>query len=219
MKKLILPAIIAASFFTPVVAFYLNLQLHPPLGASFALFVLLHALMRVWETFFTSKEKNKMVLSEDWSLVFITVVYITLIYAVIFEFYLSSKQLNLIFVIVGSSLYLASFALRRWSMRVLGKQWAIHAIGDSRIDQRRLLKIGPYKIVRHPIYVATVIEQLGILLIANTFYSLVIFFLMTLPSYYLRMKVEEKNNKRIFGESYQRYKKEVNMFIPTIKSG
>lgn len=217
-KRIILPVLIILSFGGPAVAFLMNRSFERNYGFVFFIFILIHALLRIWETFFTSREENPLVLTDDWSLVFVTTVYVSLCYVVIVEFYLVSRTFNIYVTIFGVVLYLAAFRLRWWGIKTLGKQWAIHAIGRKKLVHKRIIKLGPYRYIRHPIYTGTLVEQLGIVLIANTHYSLLYFLFLTTPAYFFRMRMEEKSNLRIFRTSYARYRKEVGMILPRFGS-
>jgi len=99
-------------------------------------------------------------------------------------------------------------------MKALGKQWAIHAVGAQKIKKVRLVKIGPYKYVRHPIYLGIVIEVVSIPLIANAYFSLAFAILINVPLQLIRLRLEERNSFRKFGDIYLRYKQEVSALFP-----
>jgi protein-S-isoprenylcysteine O-methyltransferase Ste14 len=212
MKKHILFFLIILSFIAPIFALfrYFDRQY----GLLFAIFLLVHTCLRVWETFFTSKEKERLTVGEDWTLIFVTFIYISLCYVVILEFYLNPRVTNLYVLGSGLFFYLVAFRLRWWGMAALGKQWAIHAVGEKKVIRTRIIRFGPFKYIRHPIYVATLIEQLGIVLIANSYFSLCYFFFVTIPAYFIRMTKEEKSNIKKFGNEYIEYKRVVGMMVP-----
>lgn len=212
----ILKILIFFSYLAPVFTFILYLNFKRDYGFTFCCFILLHASLRIWETFFTSKEKDRLNITDDWTLILVTFVYILLCYLYIAEFYLAARKINLSLSLLGVLIYLIAFRVRWWGMAALGKQWAINAVGEKKIAQVRLVKIGPFKYIRHPIYLATVIEQLGVLFIANAYYSMAYFWVIILPCYFIRMKEEEKSNILKFGEEYIKYTRSTGMLVPKL---
>ncbi len=80
----------------------------------------------------------------------------------------------------------------------------------------KLIKNGPYKIVRHPIYSADIILGFGILLLFPT--SIVFLSLLWLVFVLLFwMRLEEKSLIEKFGLEYRIYIAKTPMFIPNFK--
>ena len=74
---------------------------------------------------------------------------------------------------------------------------------------------GPYAYVRHPQYVGFILVMFGFLLQWPTLLTLVMF--PVLAWMYLRLaRTEERDARRQFGESYDRYATKVPAFIPNI---
>ena len=180
----------------------------------FLVFMIAHCVERVWETFYTTKEHRPDEFHGDWTLAWATIAYIVMCFAVTFEFYFTVKRLNLYITAFGLLCYAFSMYMRWAGMRALGKQWAIHAIGAQKISKVRLIKIGVYKYVRHPIYLGIIFEVISIPIISNAFYSLAFVALINLPIQIARMKLEEINNIRKLGDKYKDYMTEVNALIP-----
>lgn len=181
---------------------------------AFAIFVSLMIVERAWETFKTSKEQHREELHGDWTLVLVTTTYLILFFLFITEFYTITAQLKWSVIAVGSALLIGSFIMRFWGMASLGEQWAVHAVGAQKIRKVSLIKIGPYKFIRHPIYTGIILEVLAYPLIANAYYSFLFSILVCVPAIVLRARVEESYSVRRFGAEYDRYKKEVGMFFP-----
>lgn len=180
----------------------------------FLSFMLAHIFERVWETFYTSKEKRRFEMHGDWTLVAVSVAYLVLCFSVAGEFYLIGHSKRISVLMLGVSLYILAFLIRWWGMKSLGKQWAIHAVGAQKISHVRVIKIGAYKYVRHPIYLGVILEVVSLPLIANVPYSLFIALLINVPLQILRAFIEEKYCVRRFESGYQKYKQEVGMLIP-----
>ena len=107
-----------------------------------------------------------------------------------------------------------SVALVWMAARHLDKQWRFEAALSEDHD---LIKTGPYRWLRHPIYAS----MLGMLLatgFAKTWWPLlvagVIFFLIGTE---IRVRAEEGMLAARFGEEYARYKSETVAYIPFIR--
>lgn len=180
----------------------------------FATFVVLYSFERVWETFYTSKERKPHECHGDWTLAWVIVSYLVLCFLFIFEYFLVVKAVHFWVSGMGLLVYLAAFRLRWWGMKSLGTQWSIHAVGAIKLKQYRLLRVGAYKYIRHPIYLGIILEEISLPLIANAYYSLIFALVICVPLVMIRAFVEEKSSARKFGSEYQGYQKEVPMFIP-----
>lgn len=88
---------------------------------------------------------------------------------------------------------------------------------DKYISKGKLLTTGIYSYTRNPIYSAFTILSLGIILIANNYYLLVLPFIYWLFLTILMKLTEEKWLKDAFGHEYEVYKKRVNRCIPIKK--
>lgn len=130
------------------------------------------------------------------------------------EFYLFMSAYNIMMGAVGLAIYLFAFGVRWWGMKSLGDQWAIHAVGARKIRKVRLIKFGPYKYIRHPIYLAIMLEVLSLPLIANALYTLCFSILINVPLQYIRMRFEEGSSARRFGNKYNQYRQEVDALLP-----
>ncbi len=185
-----------------------------PASFIFLFFMLFHAFERVWETFFTTREKKVMEFHGDWTLGAVTMAYLFLCFLVIFEFFLVPRSFNYAVMGLGILLYILAFRLRWWGMKSLGKQWAIHAVGAQKIKKVRLIHIGAFQYMRHPIYLGIILEVLSIPLIGNAYFALLIAALINIPLQIIRLVEEEKSSLRRFGDDYRKYQREVNMLIP-----
>lgn len=200
----------------PIYAFVLYFScLRTITGFLFFLFISSCIIERGWETFKTSKEKKKEELHGDWTLAAVTGSYLFLFTLFIGEFYLRVRTINISSSIIGLLLLALSFRLRFWGMAALGKQWAVHAVGAQKIKRVRLVKIGPYKYIRHPVYLGIMIEELSFPIIANASLSLLFVILVCLPLVVIRARMEEKTSLRRFGNKYMAYQKSIGMFFPT----
>lgn len=80
----------------------------------------------------------------------------------------------------------------------------------------KIVKKGIYLRVRHPQYLASIIAHIGFSILFAALFSLVITPLIIFYNYITAWK-EEKELIKEFGEEYKNYKKEIPMFIPSLK--
>ena len=79
----------------------------------------------------------------------------------------------------------------------------------------RLVVVGVFRFIRHPMYMSIILLNLGILLKAPTYVTVGLGF-MVVVFLYIAARVEEKENIAYFGEEYLNYMKKTKMFIPFI---
>ena len=97
-----------------------------------------------------------------------------------------------------------------WTFRALGTN-----ITDTVVTRQAhtLVTTGPYRVVRHPFYVASALAVLAnTLATANWFIGLMGLIATTLLV--VRTRIEEEHLVRRFGESYLRYMEETGRFLP-----
>jgi protein-S-isoprenylcysteine O-methyltransferase Ste14 len=81
-----------------------------------------------------------------------------------------------------------------------------------------VIKKGVFGIVRHPVYLGSILLSLGLLIFTLSIMSAVVW-IVIIAFYYFISKHEEKLLLEKFGEEYEDYVKEVPMLIPRIKRG
>ncbi len=103
-------------------------------------------------------------------------------------------------------------ALAVWSRRTLGKHWS----GKITIKVgHELIRSGPYRWVRHPIYTALLMIYAGTAVVFGEMHSLLGLVLAVL-AYLRKIRLEEANLARGFGESYEKYRSETKALVPRI---
>ena len=85
---------------------------------------------------------------------------------------------------------------------------------DKCILEGKLLTTGIYSYTRNPIYSAFTILSLGMILIENNYYLLILPFIYWIFLTILMIFTEEKWLQKEFGNEYLEYKKRVNRCIP-----
>ena len=113
---------------------------------------------------------------------------------------------------IGIALTVAGLLFAVWGRVHLGRYWSgIITLKEG----HRLIRSGPYKFVRHPIYTGFLTAVLGSALTASTIEGFIGFAIM-LVSYIVKIHREEKVLSREFGGEYLSFKKEVPALIPFI---
>lgn len=97
------------------------------------------------------------------------------------------------------------------AVRTLGKEWSLTA---RLVEGHRLVRIGPYRLVRHPIYTG----MLGMLVATGSALSvwwvLIVALVVFLVGTAVRVKFEERLLREAFGAEYDEYARRVPAIIP-----
>lgn len=213
MLKLIslvgLPALIIATYCS---------NMSRPGSLVFSCFLLFVVFERVFEALYTSKDKNKNELEGDWTLPVSVMSYIVLVCLCVSEFYINARQsFNVPLIIAALGLYIVAMALRFWAVVSLGDQWSIHIIGKDKLEGKRiLLRCGPYKYIRHPVYLGIILEQISIPLAANLYVTFFIAVIFSILFQLLKARFEEKTMRGYFSSQYSEYALQTPGFIPIL---
>ncbi|MGA2162600.1 MAG: isoprenylcysteine carboxylmethyltransferase family protein [Methanoregula sp.] len=114
--------------------------------------------------------------------------------------------------LTGTIITLMGLGFAVWARVHLGKYWS--SMPAIRVDHK-LIRTGPYSIVRHPIYTGISFAIAGTAIIIGEPLGLIAF-LLILAAYLWKIRTEEKYLLEEFGEDYARYKKEVPALIPLL---
>ena len=99
-----------------------------------------------------------------------------------------------------------------WARAHLGKYWS----GKITLKVgHKLIRTGPYRLVRHPIYTGLIAGALGGALAAETGDAL-LGLAMFIASCFLKVRWEEELLTTEFGEEYTTFKREVPMIVPSL---
>jgi protein-S-isoprenylcysteine O-methyltransferase Ste14 len=96
----------------------------------------------------------------------------------------------------------------------IGRLWALLYI--SGYKKLELIMEGPYSMVRHPLYVFSLIGAIGIGLASENILVLAVMIIFYLSYYPLTILVEEKKLVDKFGQAYLDYIKRTPRFIPKL---
>jgi len=114
----------------------------------------------------------------------------------------------------GAGIALAGFALLQWAQITLGRSWSD---APRMLKQQRLVKSGPYRWIRHPIYTAFVMI-LGALLFVSANWLVGLCWLgMTMLESLSRIRFEEALMCEYFGREYLDYMETTGAFVPKLR--
>lgn len=137
---------------------------------------------------------------------------------------------TIVFILLSYFNYVPSYSIQRLKLplRIIGiiliilsvYMWYVSVIKnkvDKYILDGKLLTTGIYSYTRNPIYSAFTILSLGLILIFNNYYLLILPIIYWIFLTILMILTEEKWLKEKFGKEYEKYKKQVNRCIPIKK--
>ena len=114
--------------------------------------------------------------------------------------------------VLGLSMTVVGLLFAVWARVHLGRYWS----GIITVkEDHQLIRSGPYRHVRHPVYSGFLLAVLGSAITAGTGDALAGFVLILL-AYLVKMRREEAVLSREFGDQYLSFKKEVAALCPLI---
>ena len=129
----------------------------------------------------------------------------------IFDFNVSTQSILSFLIITGALLLIAGTVFRLYAIRILGKYFTATV---QIKDEHRIIKTGPYKLLRHPSYTGAYISMVGTALFLHSISGILIFGIGMLFIYHLRIKTEENTLMQNFGVEYLVYKKSTWKMFP-----
>jgi protein-S-isoprenylcysteine O-methyltransferase Ste14 len=104
---------------------------------------------------------------------------------------------------IGSAIALIGLAIRAWS--------------SGHIRKAKVLAVsGPYAFTRNPLYVGSLVIGVGFTAAAGVWWLTLLFAVLFIGIYLPVMRVEADDMRRIFGEEYEEYSRNVPMLVPRI---
>jgi protein-S-isoprenylcysteine O-methyltransferase Ste14 len=101
-------------------------------------------------------------------------------------------------------------ALAIWARRCLGRYWS----GEITIKvEHKLIRSGPYRVLRHPIYTALLSLYAGTAIVSGELHALIGLALVIL-AYLRKIRLEEANLMKAFGAEYRDYRADSWAMLP-----
>lgn len=115
-------------------------------------------------------------------------------------------------VIIALAFELSFFCLAIWARLCLGRNWS--AVVTAKVGHE-LVRSGPYRIVRHPIYTGMLGVYLSMAFVSGEIRGL-IGTAIALLAYWRKTRIEEEYLGNEFGEEYERYRTTTWALIPGV---
>jgi len=117
---------------------------------------------------------------------------------------------------VGLALFVIALVVRLTAIRELGRFWSLYL--EIR-PEHELITTGIYRYLRHPAYLAIMLEVIAVPLVGNAYYTLILSIGVYIPILLIRWHGEEREMVVRFGERYTQYCREVPAFLPSLRPG
>jgi protein-S-isoprenylcysteine O-methyltransferase Ste14 len=111
--------------------------------------------------------------------------------------------------IAGAGIAMAGLGFSVWARHHLGEYWSG---GITLKEGHRLIRSGPYALVRHPIYTGMIFGMLGTAIALDQYRGLLALALLV-ESLIRKLRTEEKWLTQEFGEEYLQYRREVRALL------
>jgi protein-S-isoprenylcysteine O-methyltransferase Ste14 len=98
-----------------------------------------------------------------------------------------------------------------WSIRTLGPWYSYHLIEK---EGHELVRKGPYRVCRHPLYAARLFATAGIPLSFGAFLSLPLFLFLDCIAIAWRIRSEDRVLSKAFGDVFESYRRDVSALFP-----
>jgi protein-S-isoprenylcysteine O-methyltransferase Ste14 len=119
--------------------------------------------------------------------------------------------LTLLFASSGSLLAVAGAIVVLKSRAALGAAWSFVPTTD---EGAGFIRTGPYRLVRHPIYLGLALLAIGQALAFSSWPAFLVAVCGIVPTFAWRARAEEALLRRTFGDRYAIYQNQTRMIIP-----
>ncbi len=114
---------------------------------------------------------------------------------------------------VGAALVVAGYAGTHWCYASMGDTWRM---GINRGEKTRLVTLGPYKRIRHPIYVFQAVILLGVAVLLPALLAFLII-PVHLVCVWIKASDEESHLATVHGQTYLDYCAQTGRLLPKIR--
>ncbi len=114
-----------------------------------------------------------------------------------------AKQAGIVVVVLGMLVVI-------WSAFHLREAF----LGEVEPTRKDLVRSGPYKFVRHPVYLGMTIALAGAAISLRSWLGLITVFCAFLPSEVYRAKLEEEALQKRYGAEWEAYARETGFLLP-----
>jgi protein-S-isoprenylcysteine O-methyltransferase Ste14 len=169
---------------------------------------------KVWSSCLRMPEKVAVTPQKDWTAFAVAFAYVAVLYATLAEIHLRREGFpSPAAAAIGASVFISGLVLRAMALRHLGAEWAIQ-LDRADAPYARLVRSGPYRYVRHPVYLGAMLEALGFALTFDATFGLTTALALFCPAEVARARFEERYLAARFGAEYAAYAEDVRGFVP-----
>jgi len=127
-------------------------------------------------------------------------------------FFFSHERTVVVFWI-GAVIMVAGLCLRIWAVLTLGISFRTTV---ETHQNQKVIKSGPYKLVRHPAYSGLLLTGCGYGMALQNWLSLIFAIGLPLIALLYRIRIEEKAMVESLGDEYEAYRKNTKRLVPWI---
>jgi protein-S-isoprenylcysteine O-methyltransferase Ste14 len=113
----------------------------------------------------------------------------------------------------GALLALLAIGLMLWVLRAFPGVSTGHYV----LPDQRVVREGPYALVRHPLYLAAYLVWAAVAAGFGSLVALALTVAYVIPGYWIYMRAEERMLRAHLGEAYARYQEDVGMLVPRLR--
>jgi len=169
------------------------------------------ALLERWYEYRFSHRAERGIRKMAWSYAALHLFYLAVFVATAVEYFGWPRPVRGWVTGVGLTVFAVSLLIRLLAIRTLGRFWSL----DLEIRrEHKLITEGIYGYVRHPAYLAIMLEVIAVPLVANAYGALVVAGALYLPLLLWRWSREEREMVDKFGNLYVEYQHRVPAFFP-----
>ena len=114
--------------------------------------------------------------------------------------------------VFGIATAVAGFALAIWARMHIGRNWSSSVVAKV---QHELIRSGPYRWVRHPIYSGLMLALLGTVLVQDQLRGLIAL-LLVYVGWKIKSRLEERMMVSTFGDQYTAYANSTGALFPRL---
>jgi len=170
---------------------------------------------KLWSSFLRMPERVSVAAEKDWTVIAVGLAYAAVVFPSLLAIYTRRSGFpSLLSGCAGGVAYSSGLALRLVALKTLGQKWSIQLDQPVALDTSIIVREGPYRWIRHPIYLGAIIETLGIALLFGSGWAIGAACCLFWPAELARARFEEKYLHGQYGEAYAKYSQDVPGFIP-----